>query len=52
MTHASSVLIALGATLAVVVLVAVVVIIVSRRSHLRAWRFGVFYESEDRRSDP
>lgn len=27
------------------------VLLFSRRSHLRAWRFGVFYESKERFTD-
>lgn len=41
-------LIVLGAVVVVALLAAVVVIVVSRRSHLRSWRFGVFYEAQDR----
>lgn len=26
----------------------VVVLLISRRSRIRSWRFGLFYESEDR----
>ena len=36
---------------AAVVAAAAIILIVTRRSHLRSWRLGVFYESEDRYGD-
>jgi hypothetical protein len=47
-------LVTAGALVVVVLIAAGVVVALARRSHLRSWRFGVFYEGEDRteRKDP
>jgi hypothetical protein len=42
---------ALGIVLAAALLAAGVLIVLTRRTHLRSWRFGLFYESEDRYDD-
>jgi len=38
----------IGAVVVLVVVAAGVVVAMTRRSHLRSWRFGVFYEGEER----
>jgi hypothetical protein len=40
-----------GILVALVLAAAAVVIVLTRHSHVRWWRFGVFYESEDRYGD-
>lgn len=45
-------LIVVAIAVAVALLTVGLVVVVTRRSHLRSWRLGVFFESEDRWQDP
>lgn len=47
-----SVVVVVALVLGLALIAGAIVVVVSRRSHLRSWRFGVFYESDERFGDP
>lgn len=41
----------LGIILGAVIIVVALIVVLSRRSRLRSWRFGIFYEIEEKYKD-